>query len=376
MLLADLGADVIRIDRADSAGKGSRFNILNRGRRSVALDLKKPEAVAAVLRLVAVADIVLEGFRPGVMERLGLGPEDCSRINPKIVFGRMTGWGQEGPLSRTAGHDINYISLAGVLNAIGPKGGKPVPPLNLVGDYAGAMLMAFGLTAAVLEARMSGLGQVVDGAMLDAAALTMNRFLGLWAEGKWSLERGANYLDGGAHFYNTYACSDGKLIAVGPLEPQFYAQLLDRLGVHDLDPTRQFDRSTWGTQKSRLAEAFARRTRDEWCQTLEGSDVCFSPVLGLDEAPHHPHNVSRKTFVEVDGIVQAAPAPRFSRTKAEIGLPPPNAGEHNIEVLRSWGFSDSDISALRNAQVFGTSSRISLERTSHGDRFSLQPVHP
>ena len=266
----------------------------------------------------------------------------------------MTGWGQEGPLATAAGHDINYISLAGVLNAIGPNNEKPVPPLNLVGDYAGAMLMAFGLTAAVLEARTSGLGQVVDAAMLDAAALTMNRFLGLWAEGKWSLERGANYLDGGAPFYDTYACSDGKWIAVGPLEPQFYAQLLDRLGLHDLDPAGQFDRSSWGAQKSRLAAAFARRTRDEWCQALEGSDVCFSPVLGLDEAPYHPHNVSRKTFVEVDGIIQAAPAPRFSRTKAEIGLPPPSAGEHDSEALRSWGFSDCDIGELRHAQAFGT----------------------
>lgn len=353
MLLADLGADVLRIDRADARGKGSRFEILNRGRRSVALDLKNPRAVAAVLRLVAKADVVLEGFRPGVMERLGVGPEECARVNPRLVFGRLSGWGQEGPLARAAGHDINFISLAGVLGAIGPKGEKPVAPLNLVGDYAGGMLMAFGLIAAVLEARTSGVGQVVDGAMLDAAALTMNRFLGLWAEGKWTLARGANYLDGGAHFYDTYACSDGKYVAVGALEPQFYRQLLDRLGMREIDPARQFDRSSWDAQKAELAAVFARRTRDEWCRILEGSDVCIAPVLGLDEVSSHPHNAARKTFADVGGVIQAAPAPRFSRTPPELGLPPPIAGEHDREALRGWGFDDSEIGELRRAHAFG-----------------------
>lgn len=352
MLLADLGADVIRVDRSDARGKGSSFDILNRGRRSVALDLKKPAGIAATMRLVGQADILLEGFRPGVMERLGLGPEHCLTANPRLVYGRMTGWGQEGPLAKAAGHDINYISLTGVLEAIGTNSAKPVPPLNLVGDYGGAMLMAFGLVSAVLEAKSSGLGQVVDGAMLDAAALTMNRFLGLHAEGKWRLSRQSNYLDGGAHFYDTYACADGRHVAIGPIEPQFYRQLLERLGV-ELDPSHQLDAQTWPEQKQILAHAFMGKTRDEWTDLLEGTDACVSPILDLVEAPEHPHNAARQTFRSLDGVIQAAPAPRFSRTHAELDLPPPQAGQHDEQALSRWGVSTEEIASFRHGGAFG-----------------------
>lgn len=353
MMLADMGAEVLRIDRADARGSGGRFDILNRGRRSVAFDLKNHSAINAVLRIVSNADALIEGFRPGVMERIGLGPDACLKRNPRLIYGRITGWGQEGPLANTAGHDINYISLAGVLHAIGPAGGKPVPPLNLVGDYGGGMMMAFGLVCALLEARSSGKGQILDAAMLDAAALTMNRFLGLWAEGRWQLERGANYLDGGAPFYDTYVCSDGKWISIGPIEPKFFRLLLEKLGVDDLDPSMQMDQSSWHVQKIKLAAVFLQRPRNVWCDLLEGSDVCFSPVLAMDEAPLHSHNRSRGTFVEVDGVVQAAPAPRFSRTQPELGLPPPSVGEHNKYALERWGFTSAEIEELVHDGAFG-----------------------
>lgn len=356
MLLADMGADVIRIDRADQRGKGDKFDILNRGRRSVAFDLKNKAAIDAVLRLAETADILLEGFRPGVTERLGIGPDDCMARNPRLVYGRMTGWGQEGPLAQAAGHDINYIALSGALHAIGPAGGKPTPPLNLVGDYGGGMLMAFGLVSAVLEARQSGKGQVVDGAMLDTAALTMNRFLGLWAQDRWKLERGANYLDGGAPFYDTYECADGEWIAIGPIEPRFFAELLAKLDLaraSGLDAARQNDQASWPEQKEKLAAVFKTRPREAWRALLEGGDVCFAPVLSLAEAPFHPHNRRRATFVEVDGVMQAAPAPRFSRTPAAIGSPPPAAGAHDAEALSLWGFSPAQIADLERAGAFG-----------------------
>jgi alpha-methylacyl-CoA racemase len=358
MLLADMGADVIRLDRADQRGKGTRFDILNRGRRSVAFDLKNKQAIAATLRLVETADILLEGFRPGVTERLGLGPQECLSRNPRLVYGRMTGWGQSGTLAQTAGHDINYIALSGALDAIGPAA-RPTPPLNLVGDYGGGMLMAFGLVCAVLEARQSGKGQVVDGAMLDAAALTMNRFLGLWAEGRWTLSRHSNYLDGGAPFYDTYECADGRWISIGPIEPQFYALLLSKLDARDLDPSRQNEKSSWPEQKEKLAALFRSKPQAAWCELLEGTDVCFAPVLSLAEVADHPHNKSRDTFVEIGGVVQAAPAPRFSRTACAVGLPPPAAGEHDREALTRWGFSGDDIDALRRAGAFGASPPVS-----------------
>lgn len=357
MLLADMGADVIRLDRADQRGRGTRFDILNRGRRSVAFDLKNSHAIAATLRLVETADILLEGFRPGVTERLGLGPQECLGRNPRLVYGRMTGWGQSGTLAQTAGHDINYIALSGALDAIGPAS-RPTPPLNLVGDYAGAMLMAFGLVCAVLEARQSGKGQVVDGAMLDAAALTMNRFFGLWAEGRWKLSRNSNYLDGGAPFYDTYECADGRWISIGPIEPQFYALLLSKLDARELDPARQNDKSSWPEQKEKLATLFRSKPQAAWCELLEGTDVCFAPVLSLAEVADHPHNKSRDTFVTIDGVVQAAPAPRFSRTACAVDLPPPAAGEHDREALARWGFSDDDIDALARDGAFGASPSV------------------
>ncbi len=355
MMLADMGAEVIRIDRADARGKGSRFDVLNRGRRSIALNLKNQAAINATLRMVEHSHVLLEGFRPGVMERLGLGPDVCLARNSELVYGRMTGWGQDGPLSKNAGHDINYISLVGVLDAIGTAGAKPVPPLNLVGDYAGGIMMAFGLVSAIIESRQSGLGQVVDGAMIDAAALTMNRFLGLWAEGSWKLERGTNYLDGGAPYYDTYLCSDGKAVAVGPIEPKFFALLISRLGI-DLDVDTQLDQSNWAAHKAQLADVFRQRTREEWCALLEDTDACFSPVLSLSEAPFHPHNVAREAFVEIEGVAQAAPAPRFSRTPPEIKCPPPVAGAHDHEILLDWGFSDTDIEKLENEGAFSADS--------------------
>lgn len=352
MLLADMGADVIRVDRADQRGRGTRYDILNRGRRSIALNLKNAAAVAVSLRLAGAADIVLEGFRPGVMERLGLGPADCLGVNPRLVYGRMTGWGQEGPLANVAGHDINYISLSGALHAIGPADGKPTPPLNLVGDYGGGMLMAFGLMCAVYEARHSGKGQVVDGAMLDAAALTMNRFYGLLAEGVWKDQRGSNYLDGGAHFYATYECADGKWIAVGPIESQFYRLLLDKLDTKELSAAMQQNRAAWSEQALQLADIFKQKTRAEWCALLEGSDVCFSPVLSLTEAPEHAHNIARNTFVKIDGVMQASPAPRFSRTPPDRPTPPPVAGADDEGALRVWGLGAGEIAEFKRQGAF------------------------
>ena len=339
MLLADLGAEVVRIERKSSAGgrpTADLFDpkidiILNRSRRVVALDLKKPEAVAAALRLVAGADVLVEGFRPGVMERLGLGPEVCLTRHPRLVYGRMTGWGQSGALAHAAGHDINYLSLSGALHAIGEKDGKPVPPLNLVADCGGgAMLLAVGVLAALVEARSSGRGQVVDAAITDGAAVLMSMMYTLKAMGQWTQERGSNLLDGGAHFYDTYQCSDGKWLSVGAIEPQFYALLLERTGITDPAFNAQWDREQWPVLKEKLAAVLLALTRDEWCALLEGSDACVAPVLDMDEAPQHPHNCSRNTFIEVDGITQPAPAPRFSRTTwldrqrrrhAEMALP-------------------------------------------------------
>ena len=351
MMLADQGAEVLRVDRKSAAGSGSKFDVLNRGRRSVALDLKKPEGVEAVLRLVERADALIEGFRPGVMERLGLGPETCLERNPKLVFGRMTGWGQDGPLAHAAGHDINYIALSGTLHAIGPKGEKPVPPLNLVGDFGGGgMMLAYGVVCALLEAQRSGQGQVVDAAMTDGSALLAAGIWGLRAAGIWTSERGSNLLDGGAHFYDTYECKDGKSVAIGSIEPQFYALLLEKTGLSgDRWQGHLQSRDSWAELEAELAEVFLTRTRDEWCELMEGSDVCFAPVLDFDEALAHEHNRARQTFVEVDGVPQPAPAPRFGRTPGEIRQGPPRAGEHGDEALRDWGFDEAALESLRSA---------------------------
>ncbi len=346
MLLADMGAEVVRIDRQGQGAASALFdpakNILNRGRRALALDLKQAGDVDIALRLVERADVLIEGFRPGVMERLGLGPETCLERNAKLVFGRMTGWGQHGPLAQSAGHDINYLALSGALHAIGRKDSGPVPPLNLVADFGGgAMLLAVGVLAALIEARQSGRGQVVDAAMTDGSALLMAMSYSLKAMGQWRNERQANLLDGGAHFYDTYACADGKWLAVGPIEPQFYRQMLEICGIDDRDFDEQWDEARWPALKARLAAAFAARPRDEWCRLFDGSDACVTPVLDLDEAPEHAHNRARGTFVEHDGLLQPAPAPRFSRTPAAIGAPPFRDNARDAAaVLKDWGIDD------------------------------------
>lgn len=346
MLLSDLGAEVVRIERPSTQPPlfDPSKDILNRGRRSLELDLKHPPALAAVRTMLEQADALIEGFRPGVMERLGLGPDECLTRNPKLVYGRMTGWGQDGPLAHSAGHDINYIALTGALHAIGRSDSGPVPPLNLVGDFGGgALFLALGITAALLETRQSGQGQVVDAAMTDGAALLMAMMYSLKAMGQWRNERGSNMLDSGAPFYDTYQCADGRWVAIGPIEPQFYTLLLEKCGLQDDGLSAQWDRERWLELKQKLAAVFARKTRAEWCALLEGSDACFAPVLDLDEAPQHPHNQSRHTFVDIDGLVQPAPAPRFSRTPTHVQSPPTVIGAHSEAVLRDWGLSPAAI---------------------------------
>ena len=348
MLLSDLGADVVRIDRK-GPGRASPADITARGRRSIALDLKRPEAVETCLRLMDEAEIIFEGFRPGVMERLGLGPDVALKRNPKLVYGRMTGWGQTGPLAQAAGHDINYIAISGALHAIG-TGDKPVPPLNLVGDFGGgALYLAFGLLAALTHARATGQGQVVDTAMTDGAASLMSMFYGMKAMGVWNGDRRANLLDGGAHFYDTYVCSDGKWIALGSIEPQFYALLLDKAGLTDPAFTAQMDRAAWPELKAKLGAVIASKTRAEWTEIMEGTDICFGPVMDLDEAPQHPHNVARETFVTVSGVIQPAPAPRFSATPGQIQGPPPAIGADTEQALADWGLSAVELAELKAA---------------------------
>jgi len=347
MLLSDLGADVVRIDRKTGASRG-KTDVTARGRRSVALDLKSPAAVEACLKLMEAADAVFEGFRPGVMERLGLGPDVALARNPRLVFGRMTGWGQSGPYAQAAGHDMNYIAISGALGAIGTAD-KPIPPLNLVGDFGGgALYLAFGLLAGVIHARATGQGQVIDCAMSDGAASLMAMFYGFRAAGAWSETRRANLLDGGAHFYDTYRCADGEWISIASIEPQFYALLLEKTGITDADRAAQMDRGQWPRMRERLAEVIGKKTRDEWRQIMDATDVCFAPVLSLDEAPKHPHNVARQTFVEVDGVTQPAPAPRFSASPGAIAGPPPAIGADNRSALAAWGFSATEIDALRS----------------------------
>ena len=355
MMLADMGAEVIRIDQKRKAGGktlpllNTRFDVLARGRRSLALDLKQPRGVETALKLIDQADALIEGYRPGVMERLGLGPELCLARNPKLIYGRMTGWGQTGPLAKAAGHDINYIALTGALHAIGREGEAPPPPLNLIGDFGGgAMMLAFGLVCGLLEARQSGKGQVIDAAMTDGAALLTGMVYGYKAYGGWSNRRAANLLDGGAHFYDSYACADGKFIAIGAIEPQFYQLMLELCAIDDADFRRQMDVALWPQLHDKLAALFKTKTRAQWCELMEGSDVCFAPVLDLDEAPQHPHNLARQTFIEVEGVVQPAPAPRFSRTPAQLSRPPAEAGQHSAEILADWGLSTDEITQLRD----------------------------
>jgi alpha-methylacyl-CoA racemase len=361
MLLSDMGADVLRIDRAEDANLGiptdAKYSVLNRGRRSVAIDLKKKEGTEVALKLIDQADALIEGFRPGVMERLGLGPDLCLTRNPRLVYGRMTGWGQDGPLAHAAGHDINYIALTGALHSIGRKGEAPVPPLNLVGDFGGGgVYLALGVVAALLETQKSGKGQVIDVAMVDGASSLMAAIYGLRAAGRWTDQRGENILDTGAHYYDVYETSDGKYVSVGSIEPKFYEELLKLSGLNHEELPRQNDRSAWPMLKDRVAAIFRTKTRDEWCRIMEGSDVCFAPVLSMQEAPNHPHNRHRGTFVEVEGVVQPAPAPRFSRTPSAIQRPPAQPGQHTEEALRDWGFSAAELERLRGCGAIGARS--------------------
>lgn len=353
MMLSDMGADVIRIDRI-GAGMRRPRDILARNRRSLAVDLKQPEGVELVLKLCENADGIFEGFRPSVTERLGLGPDDCMGRNSRIVYGRMTGWGQEGPIAKTAGHDINYIALAGALHAIGFAGDRPVPPLNLVGDFGGGgMLLAFGMVCGLLEAARSGEGQVIDAAMIDGTAALMAMFYSMTASGMWKDKRGVNLLDSGAHFYNTYETSDGRHICIGSIEPQFYAELLERAELDRDVFGVQMDRDRWPLQIELLAEVFKQKTRDEWCEIMEGTDICFAPVLSITEAPSHHHNLARGTFETHDGLVQPAPAPRFSRTRGKVRNQARIPGEDSVGVLRDFGFSDDAIEGLRDSSVIG-----------------------
>jgi alpha-methylacyl-CoA racemase len=361
MLLSDMGADVLRIDRAAEAGLGiamdPKYSLLNRGRRSVAFDLKKSEAIEAVMKLVEKADALIEGFRPGVTERLGLGPDDCLKRNPRLIYGRMTGWGQEGPLAHAAGHDINYIALSGALHSIGRRGDAPVPPLNLVGDFGGgALYLALGVVAGLLETVKSGKGQVVDAAMVDGAASLMTAIYGLHGSGIWNNNRGENILDTGAHYYEVYETKDGKHVSIGSIEAKFYAELLRLSGLQGEELPHQQDRKSWPAMKERLKTLFRTRTRDEWCKIMEGSDVCFAPVLSMEEAPKHPHMKNRGTFVEQGGVTQPGPAPRFSRTPSKIQRPPARPGEHTEEALRDWGFANSDLETLRKCGAIARST--------------------
>ena len=338
MLLADMGADLVCVERSGSLLIDPSIDISRRGKRPIVLDLKNAEDREALLRLVEKAHALFEGFRPGVMEKLGLGPEDCLARNPRLVYGRMTGWGQDGPLARAAGHDINYIALTGLLHANGSRDGEPLPPIPPAGDFGGgAMFLAFGLVCALLEAQQSGQGQVVDAAMTDGSALLMTLLHTLNANGSWVQRRGSNLLDGGAHFYGAYETRDGKYISLGAIEPQFYARLADIAGLDSSDLETQMDRRRWPELRQKLEALFKTRTRAEWCELLEGSDICFAPVLDLHEAPQHPHNRARGTYVELGGLIQPGPAPRFSRSIPEVAHPPHPPGADTEEVFQDWG---------------------------------------
>jgi len=354
MMLSDMGAEIIRLERKDHVHPIElRYDTMLRGRRAIiGVDLKSPKGVEVVLRLVERSHLLYEGFRPGVMEGLGLGPDVCLARNPGVVYGRVTGWGQEGPLASAAGHDINYIAIMGVLHAIGGHGQKPVPPINLIGDFAGGgMLLAFGLLCGLLRARETGEGQVVDTAMVDGIGLLMATTFGLLAAGLWQDERGRNLLDGGAHFYDSYETADGKYVSVGALEPKFYSRLLKLLGVDGPEFHPKMNVKKWPALREKLAAIFRTKTREEWCRILDGQDCCFTPVLSLQESMDHPHNVTRKGFVDIDGVRQPAPAPRFSRTPPEGRGVPPTLPEHNESVLKEWGFSAEELHSLKQEEV-------------------------
>jgi alpha-methylacyl-CoA racemase len=352
MMLADMGAEVVRVDRVQAVRDGAtgpHWDVMLRGRRNVALDLKHADGVETLLSLVERADAVIEGFRPGVMERLGVGPEVCLARNPKLVFGRMTGWGQEGPYANSAGHDINYIALAGALAHFGRAGEPPTPPLNMVGDFGGGgMLLAYGVVCALLEAQRSGEGQVVDAAMVDGSAVLMSMFWAFKNVGMFDEHaRGTNLLDTGAHFYDVFECADGEWVSIGSIEPQFYTLLLEKTGLSgDSELANQMDRAQWPQLKRKLAEVFITKTRSQWNEIMEGTDVCYAPVLRMSEAAQHPHNVARNTFIEVAGVTQPAPAPRYSRTATDLPTAPAHAGQHTRTVLADWGVDAARIDTL------------------------------
>jgi alpha-methylacyl-CoA racemase len=350
MMLADMGAEVIRIDRAAGASNMMPKDVSARGKKSVVLNLKDPAGIETLLRMVENADVLVDPFRPGVCEKLGIGPDACLARNPKLVFARMTGWGQDGPLAQAAGHDINYISITGALYAMGRKGQKPVPPLNLVGDMGGGgMLLVTGVLAALLESSNSGKGQVIDVAMVDGAAQLMWMFHGFQAMGLWDAsQRESNMLDGGAHYYDTYECADGQYISIGSIEPQFYALLKHHAGLSEADFGDQNNAAAWPQMKQKLTAVFLQKSQAEWCAIMEGTDVCFAPVLSFTDAPAHPANVARKTYIEVGGVTQPAPAPRFSRTPSSVRHPGPNPGQDTDTVLAAMGFAEHEISELKH----------------------------
>jgi alpha-methylacyl-CoA racemase len=365
MLLADLGADVLRVDRVAGGGlvgpsDDHTTELLNRGRRSIAVDLKHPDGPEVVLSLVEQADVLMEGFRPGVTERLGIGPDACVARNPKLVYGRMTGYGQDGPMAQAVGHDLNYVAQSGVLSMIGRHGQPPTPPLSLVGDFGGGgMVLALGICAALVERQASGRGQVIDAAMVEGAALLATPFFGYVQNGSWSTERGTNIVDSGAPFYDVYETSDRRWLSVGAMEPQFYGALLSLLGLDgDPDLPDQHDRAAWPAMKERFAAIIATRTRDEWCAAAAGVEACVAPVLGPDEVEQDPHNAARGTFVRHEGLMQPAPAPRFSRTPTALGLRPPLPGEHTTEALADWGLAPDRVAALREAGAIAENARV------------------
>jgi alpha-methylacyl-CoA racemase len=372
MILADLGADVIRVDRSVGGGlvgpsEDHSTELLHRGRRSIALDLKHADGAEVVLRLVESADVLIEGFRPGVTERLGIGPEQCMQRNPRLVYGRMTGYGQDGPMAQVVGHDLNYVALSGVLSMIGRRGQPPTPPLSLVGDFGGGGLMlALGILAALLERQTSGLGQVIDAAMVEGAAVLATPFFGFVQTGAWSPERGTNIVDSGAPFYDVYETSDGRWLSVAAMEPHFYRTLVEMLGLSDAGLPDQNDRKRWPEMKARFAEAIRSRTRDEWCERFEGVEACVAPVLEVNEIEEEPHLKARGAFVRHEGLLQPAPAPRFSRTPASLSRRPPLPGEHTAEALADWGFGESEIDVLQAAGAIGRTDTEPVQAASTG----------
>ena len=365
MLLADLGAEVIRVDRTSDVGSGVNDRVLRRGRRSVAVDLKDPRGLDVLLRLVDRSDVLIEGFRPGVAERLGFGPDLCSRRNAGLIYGRMTGWGQDGPLAQSAGHDINYIALSGALGALGRKGAPPAPPLSLLGDFAGGgMLLAFGVASALVARQASGQGQVIDAAMVDGAATLMGMFFGLHSLGRWEDRPESNLLDGAAYFYDTYRTADDRFISLGAIESQFHDDMLRGLGLDPRDFQHQGDAALWPARKQVIAEAVRTRTQEQWCDVFAGSDACFAPVLSLADAPMHEHNVARGTFLEIDGVLQAAPAPRFAETPCDTPVGWARPGAATEEILRDLGLDDREIHQLLSDDVLRTADRVATGVTA------------